>query len=296
MFGVNTAAEIFQKALSQVLQGLKGVINISDDTLICCTTRKDHDGNLKATLERLHTAGLTINLEKCLIGQTKVLFYGLVFGADGASPDPQKVQSIIAAPEPQTPSEVRSLLGMLNYSSRFIPNYATITYPLRLLTRKDAKWEWTAQHQEALATLKHLITQQPVMAYFNPTKTTEIHVDASPVGLGAILTQKHAPDAAPQIVAYASRALTTTEQKYSQLEREALAILWACQHYHLYIYGSTLTVITDHKPLEKAFMSQVPSARIERWALQLQNYCPNIVYQPGEHNPADFLSRHPTSQ
>ena len=115
------------------------------------------------------------------------------------------------------------------------------------------------EHKEALATLKWLMTQHPVMAYFNPTKLMEICVDASPVGLGAILTQKSVPGATSQVVAYASRALTTTEQKYSQLEREALAILWACQHFHLYIYGSSFTVITDHKPLEKAF--QTPTVR-----------------------------------
>lgn len=295
MFGVNTAAEIFQKTLSQVLQGLKGVFNISDDTLVFGKTRREHDNNLKAVLEQLRTAGLTVNLEKCLIGQTNVRFYGLVFGADGVSPDPKKVQDILAAPDPQTSSEVRSLLGMLNYSSRFIPNFASITYPLRLLTRKDAKWEWSTQHKEALATLKRLITQQPVMAYIDPTKSTEIYVDASPVGLGAILMQKTTPDATSQTVAYASRALTATEQRYSQLEREALAVIWACQHFHLYVYGSSFTIITDHKPLEKAFLTPVPSARIERWALQLQNYCPNIVYQPGADNPADFLSRHPVS-
>ena len=93
MFGVNTAAEIFQKTLSQVLQGLKGVIDISDDTLVYGKTRKEHHDNLNAALERLREAGLTTNLDKCLIGQTKVLFYGLIFGEDGASPDPKKASA-----------------------------------------------------------------------------------------------------------------------------------------------------------------------------------------------------------
>lgn len=116
MFGVNFAAEIFQKTLSQVLQGLKGVLNIIDDTLVYGKTRRKHDDNLNAALERLRTAGLTINLDKCLIGQSRVLFYGLVFGADRVSADPKKVHDILALSEPQTPSEVRSLLGMLNYT------------------------------------------------------------------------------------------------------------------------------------------------------------------------------------
>ena len=105
-----------------------------------------------------------------------------------------------------------------------------------------------------------------------------------------MLTQKTVPESTAQIIA--SRALTSTEQKYLQLEREA----WACQHFHLYVYGSSFTVATDHKPLEKAFSTPVPSARIERWALQMQNCCPNIVYQPGAEKPSRFSVTPPNLQ
>ena len=128
------------------------------------------------------------------------------------------------------------------------------------------------------------------MAYFDPSKPTTVIVDASPSGLGALLTQEG------RVISYASRALSSVESRYSQTEREILAVIWAIEHYHLYLYGAKFTVITDHKPLLGIFKSQKPtSARIDRWKLRLMPYDCEVVYKPGKdaENPADFLSRHP---
>ena len=129
------------------------------------------------------------------------------------------------------------------------------------------------------------------------SKSTEIIVDASPVGLGAILTQKD-ENGDSHVIAYGSRSLTKTEQNYSQTECEALAVVWGCEHYHLYCYGEPLTVYTDHKPLVSIFSNPMsrPTPRIERWSIRLQPYQPNIIYAPGSNNPADYPSRHPCKQ
>ena len=136
------------------------------------------------------------------------------------------------------------------------------------------------------------------MSYFDTTKETFITVDASPVGISAILSQQGSDADTPQVVAYASGALTPVEQRYSQTEKEALGIVWGIEHFHLYIYGSHFTLITDHKPLEVIYgnVNSKPSARIERWVLRLQPYSFSVVYKPGKDNPADFLSRHPSSE
>ena len=294
-FGVNSAAEIFQKIIHQLLQAMPGTINVSDDILIHGQTRREHDARLQAVQQKLNDHGLTVNTDKCEFGKTTLDFYGLRFATGGISADPHKMKAISDAADPQNPSEVRSLLGMMNYSARFIPDYATITHPLRQLTHKNTPWEWTQAHTDAMGKLKALITKSPVLAYFDPGRHTEIVVDASPVGLGAILTQKAGQDGPAQVVAYASKALSPTQQRYSQLEREALAVLWGCQHFCLYVHGLPITVITDHKPLVHAFQKDVPSIRLEKWALQLQAYCPDIVYRPGKDNPADYLSRHPSN-
>lgn len=177
---------------------------------------------------------------------------------------------------------------MTSYSSRFIQNYATVCEPLRRLTHKDVPWEWTEIHEKTFQNLKDILSDKTTIAYFDPNKPTEVIVDASPVGLGAVLTQCN------KVIAYASRALTTVESRYSQTEREALAVVWACEHLNTYLYGSPeFTVITDHKPLEKIWTKPKPTLRIERWGLRLQPYKFKIVYKPGEENTADYLSRHP---
>ena len=135
-------------------------------------------------------------------------------------------------------SEVRSLLGMATYSSKYIPNFATITAPLRNLTKKNAKFEWTKTHQNAYDQLTSALSSAKCMAHFSKHKDTFITVDASPVGLSAIPSQKTKErDDDEKVIAYESRAVTDTEMRYSQTEKEALAIVWGVEHFHLYVYG-----------------------------------------------------------
>ncbi len=130
------------------------------------------------------------------------------------------------------------------------------------------------------------------MAHYDPAAPTQLRVDASPVGLGAILTQTQQGVVRP--VAYASRTLTPVERRYSQTEREALAVVWGCEKFHLYLYGTTFDLLTDHKPLEVIYSpTSKPPARIERWGLRLQPYTFRLQYSPGATNPADMLSRLP---
>ena len=163
------------------------------------------------------------------------------------SPDPKKVEAINDSAPPSNVAELRSFLGTVNYVSRFIPDFSTITAPLRDLTRHNTRRQWTKQHQSAFDELKRRLITSPVLAYFDPAKETKILVDASPIGLGAILTQQspNSEDPSTTIVAYASRSLTPVEQRYSQTEREALACVWACEKFHLYIYGAPFMLITD---------------------------------------------------
>ena len=138
---------------------------------------------------------------------------------------------------------------MTNYCSRFIPDYATKTEPLRKLTHKDQPWCWTEEHDHAVSQLKEALVSAPVTAYFDPEKDTDKSVEASPVGLEAIVSQVDPKTGDSHVITHASRSLTATEQRYSQTEREAPAVVWACEHLHLYIYWKPVTVYTDHKPL-----------------------------------------------
>ncbi|CAB4022057.1 Hypothetical predicted protein, partial [Paramuricea clavata] len=146
-YGTNAAAEIFQYTLQTQLQGLVGVKNIADDIIVYGSTRKEHDENLDKCLQRLTTRGLTLNASKCKLLNPTLEFFGQIFSADGTRPDPQRVVDLQNVATPTTVQEVRSLLGMANYSSQYIPNFATITAPLRLLTKNDTPFVWTTAHK-----------------------------------------------------------------------------------------------------------------------------------------------------
>ena len=297
-YGTNAAAEIFQYSLQTALEGLKGVKNIADDIIIFGATRSEHDDNLDKCLQRLAMKGLRLNPSKCNFLSNTLTFFGQVFSKEGTRPDPRRVADLINAPKPNNAHEVQSFLGMANYSRVYIPDFATLTAPLRELTKKDVRYEWTQIHQNAFEKLKNTLATAPCMSYFDKRKQTFVTVDASPVGISAILSQqpKHREVNHQQIISYASRALSDVEKRYSQTEKEALAIVWAVEHFHLFLYGSEFTLITDHKPLEVIYgqRNAKTSARIERWVLRLQPYTFRIIYKSGANNPADYLSRHPT--
>ena len=291
-FGINAASEIFQESIREILTGLPGCKNISDDIIVFGKGQIEHDKNLRGVLQRLKENNLRLNKDKCEFSKTEIKFYGHIFSSSGLRPDPVKVEAIYKARPPQNPSEVKSLLGMAQYVSRFIPNYATITTPLRLLTRQDTPWKWGQEEQRALDKLKEALIGDQVMSYFDPRKKTEIIVDASPAGLGGLLMQEG------KVLSYASRALSDVESRYSQTESEMLAVVWGVEQFHLYVYGAQFSVITDHKPLIGIFKNhKQTSPRIERWKLRLMPYNCQLIYRPGRdaENPADFVSRHPSS-
>ena len=203
--------------------------------------------NLEAVFERLRQKDLTLNRNKCFFSRSSIKFYGCIFSGNGLSADQDQVDCIKNAPRPNSPSEVKSFLGMTGFVSCFIPNYSTITEPLHRLTKQDEIWMWTDEQENSFQTLKDTLTSDTIMAYFDPYKETELLVNASPVGLAAILSQEN------KIVSYASRALSPTEQRYSQTERECLAIVWGGEHFHLYLFGKSFTLISDHRPLTSIF-------------------------------------------
>ena len=290
MFGINAASEIFQNAIAELLTGLPGCKNISDDIIVYGRDIKEHDENLHHVLTRLRQNNARLNREKCIFRQSEVIFYGHSFSANGIKASPQKIDAIKNMRPPSNASEVKSLLGMAQYVSRFITNYAAITAPLRALTHQNSKWKWQEAEENALRKLQNKLTSDRVMAYFDPTKPTEVLVDASPAGVGAIMIQDG------KVISYGSRTLSDVETRYSQTEREMLAVVWVTEHYHLYLYGAKFTVINDHKPLLGIFKSHKPtSPRIDRWKLRLMPYNCEIKYRPGkdDENPADFICRHP---
>jgi hypothetical protein len=290
----NTAIpEIYHNIIeTKVVNGLEGVRSIFDDMLVYGKTREEHNVRLNALLQRLDELGLTVNVRKCHIGQGSVEFFGLVFSVDGIRLSFDKTKTLKEAKPPTTPGEVSSLLGLSTYFSRFIKNHATISDPLRKLTLSKADWKWTGVEKEALEGLKEAATGE-ILSYFN------INLDASPIGLGAILVQVNPMDEDDvRIIAYASRSLSDVERRYSQLEKECLAMVYGCEKFHVYVYGREFLIDTDAKALAYIFNNPVRKTpvRIERWLLRLMPYNFIIRHRPGIGNPADYLSRQPVFQ
>ena len=296
IYGISSAPELFQKMIAQTIADIPRCRNIADDIIVYGATQAEHDSSMEALFERLKLKGLTLRREKCKFNQTQVKFYGFCWEGGRLKPDPEKVSAIEQLKRPEDATQLRSILGMTNYCARFIPRYSDITAALRELTHQGTPWCWTDRQEKAFLQLKEALVSKPTLSYFDPKKKTIILTDASPVGVSAILTQQDESDNnGTTVVAYASRALSPVEQRYPQTDREALGVVWACEHFHLYVYGQPFTVLTDHKALVQIYGNPKlkTTARLERYALRLSPYQVNVQYRPGHDNPADYMSRDP---
>ncbi|XP_075530161.1 uncharacterized protein LOC142563495 [Dermacentor variabilis] len=247
-FGITSAPEYFQKQMARILEGQEGVANIIDDILVFGRTRQEHDARLSQVLFRLAKAGITLNQDKCPFGVHEVSFLGVVVSAQGIRPDPGKVEAVKAMESPTDVAGVRRLLGMVNHLARFLPHISDVTAPIRALLNKSASWVWQHEQKAAFEKIKELLTSDRCMAKYHPSYATTVSADASSFGLGAVLLQTQ-PSGERRPVAFASRSMTDTEQRYSQTEKEALATTWAIQRFDEFVRGIPFDVETDHLPL-----------------------------------------------
>ena len=293
-FGISVAPEEFQRRQHEIVEDLPGVEVIADDYLIygCGDTdqeaEEDHDRNLIRFLEKARRINLKLNRKKVKLRLKSVPYMGHVITAAGLQPDPEKVQAIIEMPRPENKKGVQRLMGCVTYLSKFLPALSKVAEPLRRLTDKDAHYEWLDHHEEAFQTIKTMLTTTPVLKYYDVTEEVTIQCDASEKGLGATLLQNGQP------VSFASQALTVSEENYAQIEKECLAIVFACEKFEQYIYGRKVTVHTDHKPLIPIFKKPIQKApkRLQRMLFRLQKYELDIIHIPGKDMLiADCLSR-----
>ena len=286
MFGVSSACEEFNHRVSVLLSKVKkGVKNIHDDIVIYAETIEEHNVIVTQVLNILLDAGLTINREKCVFGVQKIEFFGLLITPEGTTPIIKDTLANIQ--RPNNKYEVRSFIGAVNFIGKFIPDFSTLLAPITdLLGKRDFIWEQS--QEDAYQSLLKEIKSPRLLKHFDPTEPTEVTTDASPVGLSAILSQNEHP------VLFISRKLSPVESRYGQTEREALAVVWALERLHFYLYGITFKVLSDHKPLEVLYApTGKPSQRILRWALRLLPYSFQINHIAGVSNPADYFSRKP---
>ena len=295
-FGISSAPELFQKKMLEILSECDGVVGLIDDLLIYGKTEEEHHRRLVTVLKKLKKEGVTLNKEKCQFYATEISFLGHIVNEKGVSPDPEKTKAIQNVPRPTNVSETRRFLGMLNQLNKFSPQLAERTKPIRELLSNKKQWYWGPDQEKAFVELKESLCTEKCLALFEPDRHTIVSADASAYGLGAVLQQEQL-DGSLRPIVYISRAMTECEQRYAQIEKEALALTWACERLNQYLLGSKFLLETDHKPLVPLLstknLEELP-IRIQRFRLRMMRYQYDIKHVPGkELNTADFLSRSP---
>lgn len=290
-FGVKCAPEIFQRIMADLLRDLPQVRVFFDDIIIFSKTKAEHELHVKQVIDRLTENGLTINMKKSIFGASQIEFLGHRISKNSVEPSESNVAAVMNFETPSSKKDLQSFLGLINYVARFIPHFSTVTAPLRVLLKKNAVFRWGSAQKHAFKALKESVASMKT-AIFNPEANTQLLTDASPVGLGAVLLQQSKPGEPPEIVAFASHSLTPAERNYSQIEREALGLVWGCERFKMYLLGRRFELLTDHKPLEMLFGPKSrPNARLERWIMRLQCFDYKIRHIPGSSNIADPFSR-----
>ena len=245
-FGMASAPSIFQRIMENLLQGIPGVCVYIDDILVTGCTEEEHLDNLTEVLRRLAEAGMRLKKEKCVYLLPAVECLGHTISAEGLSTSEAKVRGILEAPAPHNVAQLRSFLGLVNYYGKFLPNLATTLSPLYALLQKQKKWTWGKSQDETFSKVKDVLKSSKVLAHFDDQLPLILSCDASPYQLGVVLSHK-TTNGDERHVRFESRTLTVAEQKYSQLDKEALALVFGIKKYHQYLYGRHVELNTDHK-------------------------------------------------
>nr|KAG5710284.1 hypothetical protein BaRGS_009000 [Batillaria attramentaria] len=297
-FGIKSAPGYFQEIMENLTSDLPGVAVFQDDILTSGKDAKDHLSNLERLLTRLNDKGLRCRREKCLFAQPSVEYLGHTISAEGISKG-SKVEAVLKMPPPTDVSSLKSFLGSVQFYGEFIPNLATMAEPLYRLTKKASPWKWGEEEQAAFEQLKNVLSSDQVLVHFDPDKPVGLACDASNVGIGAVLFHRY-PDGSERPIANVSKTLTAAERNYSQIHKEALAIIYGLRKFYQYLYGRQFILVTDHKPLTALFGPKkgtplLAANRLARWALWLNQFDYTIEYRKtADHGNADALSRLPS--
>jgi hypothetical protein len=296
-FGLVTAPATFARVMRLLDLHENSAINFFDDILIKSLTWEEHLQHVRGVMQKLDKFNLNAKPSKIEAGFRKLEFLGHTIGEGFLRPQESKLQKIMSIPKPTTKRNVRSLLGLLSYYRRYVPNFASTVVPMSNLIKGNEKRTitWTDECDKALSTVQKRLSESPILLLPIMGKPFTLRTDASATGVGAVLLQEHSNKLHP--IAYVSRKLLDRETRYSTIERECLAIVWAVARFSRYLWGVHFVLETDHKPLAYLQTSEFKNSRLMRWALSLQEFSFELKSLPGKQNVlADLLSRANTDQ
>ncbi|UYV82387.1 hypothetical protein LAZ67_21001905 [Cordylochernes scorpioides] len=294
-FGLKTSPQIYERAISQVLQrhGLDCVAHYFDDFIIYSNTLEEHQNHLRQFFAFCEAEKLQLNFAKCEFFKQSINFLGYTITAGTITPLTRNTDIIHAIKQPHNRKTLQSFLGAVNVYNKFIPEYARLRAPLNNLLKKDVVWNWNEACQEAFIDLKGNLTQHPILHLYKEGLPCQVYCDASTLGIAGILKQVH-PDGNVYPVQYFSRTLRPHEKNYSISELECLAIVESVEKFRIYLMGRKFTIFSDHHALQWLKTIKNPSGRLFRWSLRLSSYEYEVRYIKGKlQYEADLLSRNP---
>ena len=282
--GLSYATGTFETCIHEVLQGLKGCTNITDDVLVYGSMYEDFKTNVLAFLDRCVQEDMHLNPDKFKLDCPEVPFFRNVLSKDGLSHDTRKIELIQQWPTPMNQTELQSFLGTVNYLSHFLAFLSDLLTLLQALLKKGTEFVWTTVHQHTFDQIKLHVSNDVKLQFYDVNKPLYIEVDTSKKGIGAVMLQGDSivPNTAKsdeiltnlRPISYASKTLSSTESNYSNIQRELLGLLFAVTHFKHFTYGRLVHVITDHKPLVSLFRKSLvdSSPRLTRVLIQLLDY------------------------
>ena len=302
--GLSNATDLFEICICEILQGLNGCTNITDDVLVFCTTYEEFKSNVISFLDHCVEEDMHLNPDKIKIDCPEVPFFGNTLSKDGLSPDTKKVELIQQWPTLTNHKELQSFLGTVNYLSRFLALLSDSCAPLQALLKKDTEFVWMLVHQHAFDQIKLHVSNDLKLQFYDSSKPLHIEVDTPKKGIGAVMLQQDSiiPNTSKSTeiptklcpISYSSKTLLSTESNYSNIECELVGLLFAVTHFKHFTYGRLVHVITDHKPLVSLFRKSLVdlSPRLTRMLVQLLDYTLKVMYQLGvQMHLSDVISR-----
>lgn len=295
-FGLVNAPSAFQRAVNSILGNarFKEAYAYMDDVIIPSKTIEEGLEKLEGILELFRNCGITLNLSKCYFLKTSIDYLGFEVSEAGIKPGSKKIEAVNNFPRPVDQHNVRQFIGLASFFRRFIKGFSIIAKPLTKLLKKNCQWQWGDAEESAFSTLKAELIKRPILSFYNPEYETQVHTDASKVGIAGIIMQRPNKDSPFSAVAFYSRQTSPEETKFTSYDLETLAVVCSLQRFRVYLIGIPFTIVTDCNSLRATFEKRDTITRVARWWNIMQEFDFNIIYKPGTSmSHVDALSRNP---
>ena len=294
--GLRQAPAYFQLLIDKLLMECsKFAMGYLDDIIIFSNNEIEHLQHIEEIFTRLEHFGLKMKREKCDFFKKHIQYLGHLIAEDGFTPLPEKLESIRNMPRPKTPKEVKQFLGLIGYYRKFVPRFSDIARSLTNLTRHDTEFIWTEKCDKAFKHLKELLTKHPILRYPDPGRGYTLFTDASGIGWAEVLTQEFEDDKGKKKqhpICYVSGQFRESQQNWAALTKEAYAIYMAIRKLSFYITDAEVTIKCDHLPLKKFLQKQTLNAKVNNWAVELEQFNLKLEWIQGIKNTlVDSLSR-----